>query len=46
MRGIMVIKDTMCTNMTFIADRGDASVTRSLPYILAIVKLVRVEAGV
>jgi hypothetical protein len=46
MGGIMVIKDIMCTDMTFIADRGDASVTRSLPYILAIVKLAGVEAGV
>ena len=39
MGGIMLIRDTMCTDMTFIANRGDASVTRSLPYILAIVKL-------
>ena len=46
MGGIMVIEVTMCTDMTFIANRGDASVTRSLPYILAIVKLAGVEDGV
>ncbi|KAL7518215.1 hypothetical protein ACHAWX_003068 [Stephanocyclus meneghinianus] len=37
--GIIVIKDNTCTDVAFIADRQDASVTRSLPYILAIVKL-------
>eukprot|EP00804_Cyclotella_cryptica_P027435 CCRYP_008854-RA/>CCRYP_008854-RA protein AED:0.36 eAED:0.36 QI:134/1/1/1/1/1/2/354/305 len=37
--GVIIIKDNTCTDVAFIADRGDASVTRSLPYILAIVKL-------
>ena len=46
MGGIMVIEVTMCTDMTFIADGGDASVTRSLSYIFVIVELAGVEDGV
>lgn len=37
--GVIVIKDNTCQNVAFVADRDDASVTRSLPYILAIVQL-------
>jgi protein N-terminal methyltransferase len=37
--GVIVIKDNTCTDVAFVADRDDASVTRSLAYILAIVEL-------
>ena len=37
--GVIVIKDNTCEDVAFVADAEDASVTRSLPYILAIVKL-------
>lgn len=37
--GVIVIKDNTCTDEAFVADAGDSSVTRSLPYILAIVHL-------
>jgi protein N-terminal methyltransferase len=37
--GVVVIKDNTCTSDAFIVDRDDASVTRSLPYILALVEL-------
>jgi hypothetical protein len=37
--GVIVIKDNTCQDVAFVADREDASVTRSLPYILAIVRL-------
>mmetsp|Transcript_42269 Transcript_42269/g.89900 ORF Transcript_42269/g.89900 Transcript_42269/m.89900 type:complete len:295 (+) Transcript_42269:107-991(+) len=34
--GVVVIKDNTCEDVAFVADRSDASVTRSFPYILAI----------
>ena len=33
-RGIICIKDNTCTDETFVLDRDDASITRSLPYLL------------
>ena len=36
---MIVIKDNTCTDEAFVADAQDSSVTRSLPYILAIVHL-------
>jgi len=38
--GVIVIKDNTCEDEAFIHDRDDSSITRSLPYILAIAKLV------
>jgi protein N-terminal methyltransferase len=37
--GVIVLKDNTCTDVAFVVDREDASVTRSLPYILAMVRL-------
>lgn len=37
--GVIVIKDNTCVDVAFVADTDDASVTRSLSYILAIVQL-------
>ena len=41
--GVIVIKDNTCTDVAFVPDRDDASVTRSLPYILAIVHIAGLE---
>lgn len=35
----MVIKDNTCEEEAFIVDRDDASVVRSLPYVLGLVEL-------
>ena len=37
--GVLVIKDNVCDDVAFVADRDDASKTRSLPYIRAIADL-------
>ena len=37
--GVIVIKDNVCDQEAFIVDRDDASVTRSLEYVLAIAEL-------
>lgn len=37
--GMVVIKDNVCDDVAFVADREDASKTRSLPYIRAIADL-------
>lgn len=37
--GVVVIKDNTCEADAFIVDKDDASATRSLPYILALVEL-------
>lgn len=36
---MIVIKDNTCDQEAFVVDRDDASSTRSLPYILAVVEL-------
>jgi len=37
--GVVVIKDNTCEEEAFIVDRDDASVVRSLPYVLGLVEL-------
>ena len=37
--GVIVIKDNTCDKETFVFERDDSSVTRSLDYILAVAEL-------
>ena len=41
--GLVVIKDNVCEDAAFVADRDDASRTRSLPYIRAIADLAGLD---
>jgi hypothetical protein len=36
--GAIIVKDNTCHNKAFMADNNDSDITRSLPYLLAIIK--------
>lgn len=36
--GIIVIKENVCENQAFVVDRGDSSLSRSLPYLLSLLE--------